>query len=259
MRIFNRDKDLQSVPPVPSMPDGINQLQPSRHLAADSIYRAPVPSLSQSEIPVSQSGGSLQAGNLNQGMKRSSPSLSINTTTQGSSRGHTPRQPYSTLVVPSPGPQSAPANLPEFPVLNLRPVSMLFSASFGDLVPSDPSITAVQETPRSDSPTSSRSPLTIPISPSRPTTSVINGDSHSAVKALQEQMISSKNAWERHIWELESQVRDLKAELEQLKGDDEYCDKCGRGKKPPQDAAGTINRPRARTGTSSSRFASSRA
>jgi hypothetical protein len=249
LRIFNRDKDVQSIPPVPSLPDGISQLQQSQRLTTASVHRVPVPSLSQPGVSIGQNNGSLlQATTKN--VKRSSPSLSINTTTQGSPARATSSSRSHTLEVPYAGPQSAPAEVPEFPILKLRPVSTLFSASFGDLVPSDPSETAGQETPRSSTPPLSRSALTTPTSPYRTLddfTSFVNPENHLAVKP-QEQMLSAKNAWQRHIWELEAQVRDLKAELEQLKNNDEYCNKCGRGKKPP---AGTIDRPRTRTGASS--------
>jgi len=76
----------------------------------------------------------------------------------------------------------------------------------------------------------------------------------STAKSLQEQLISARATWQRKVWELEGQVRDLKAELEEVKGrnGDEYCDTCGRGKKlpPASSGGGVVNRPRARTATS---------
>ena len=107
------------------------------------------------------------------------------------------------------------------------------------------------------------------------------GDQSSVIQALQEQILSSRRAWQRQIWELEGQVRDLKAEVEELRATDgkgEYCAACGRGGGGPRAfaggseasgsprtpdeprragvrAGGVVNRPRARTGISS-RFAS---
>lgn len=251
MRIFNRDKDIQSVPPMPPIPDEINQSQPSRTLAASSTRRVPVPSLWQPEVSVSQNGRTMHSDILttNKSSKQSSPSLSINTTIQDSSALAATSRPDVTLGVPSAGSRSAPANLPEFPTLKLRPVSMLFSASFGDLVPSDPS----QETSELYTPPSSRSPLTTPISSSGPRYDgiyVVNNETQSAVEVPQEHMPPTKSVWQRHIWELEGQVHDLKAELEYLKND-EYCDKCGRGRRTLQNSAKVINRPQARTGAPS--------
>lgn len=248
LKIFNRDRDLQNVPPVPSIPDGISHSQPSQPFASDSI---PAPPLSQAKPFMSQDSSMLQADIpiTSKGMKRSSPSLSIVTAQVSPTRSTIPSRSHAMLGLPSPGSQSAPANLPEFPVLRLRPVSKLFSASFGDLMPCE---TQVQGTFRSDSPPSSRSPLTTPLSPSRPfyNNSFVSDENHPAIIALQEQMLSSKTSWERHIWKLEGQVRDLKAELARLKDNDEYCDKCGRGETPPRTTTGIVNRPRAQTGTS---------
>ena len=81
-------------------------------------------------------------------------------------------------------------------------------------------------------------------------------DQSSAIQALQEQIVTARKAWQQHIWELEGQVRDLKAEVENLRttGNNKgYCDVCGRGK-PEEDGhtdtkkVGVVNRPRARTG-----------
>jgi len=99
----------------------------------------------------------------------------------------------------------------------------------------------------------------------------ISEDQSALVQALQEQIGAAKKAWQRHIWELEGQVRDLKAEVDDLRArdGDAYCDACGRGRPagPTQARSGTptstahdykmgvVNRPRARTGTSS-RFGS---
>lgn len=85
----------------------------------------------------------------------------------------------------------------------------------------------------------------------------------------------ARRAWQRQIWELEGQVRDLKAEVEEFRSAEnarEYCMACGRGNigRPPTEVidvsvedlkkagvkvGGIVNRPRARTGLGS-RFAS---
>ena len=118
-------------------------------------------------------------------------------------------------------------------------------------------------------------------------------DQAAVIQALHEQILSTRRAWQRQIWELEGQVRDLKAEVEELRAADarsEYCAACGRGAigrapsmddrggsgsgsgsgsggfpspRTPDDArrsgaraGGVVNRPRARTGTGNgSRFA----
>lgn len=97
-------------------------------------------------------------------------------------------------------------------------------------------------------------------------------DQSSVIRALQEQIVAARKAWQHQLWELEGQVRDLKAELEELRADDngqEYCSACGRGapvasgvglrlddlKRAGVKVGGVVNRPRARTGVGS-RFAS---
>jgi hypothetical protein len=185
-------------------------------------------------------------------------------------------------------PQSAPPNVTEFPALKLRPVSTLFSAHFGDHIvvsssrDSDPQpgLDADADTLSSTSPSTVISPVTPGMSLGRSSAdrdklpmATISEDQSALVQALQEQIVSAKKAWQRHIWELEGQVRDLKAEVDGLRaGDgDAYCEACGRGRPSgavggqPHGGAGAhdhkvfaggvVNRPRARTGTSA-RFGS---
>ena len=280
MRLFNagKEKDGQEYPPpVPSLPDTVNQQTAPKM----SITRRPVPSLSPSlmqsaGVPSNDpllSESNSWARNYTGPTKRNLPSLSINTASQASTRASTSAvaENYMGLTLSRPWtndqPQSAPPNVAEFPALKLRPVSTLFSAHFGDHIVTPESRSSGETTDDPDTPRSpSPNGLVFPVTPGSYTrtsndqpqiTSVSSIDDQSVVKSLQEQMASAKKAWQRHIWELEGQVRDLKAEVQLLKakGDDLYCDKCERGKREaPQSApvtVGVVNRPRARTGTSS--------
>ncbi|KAG6336132.1 hypothetical protein ID866_2970 [Astraeus odoratus] len=154
-------------------------------------------------------------------------------------------------------PQSAPPAAPDFQGLRLRPASALFSTHFADFVAnSDDDIP-------SDSATSPTVDSRVVLSPLTPTSSRpsgeephIIGDHSSTIKALQDQMLSAKKAWQQQVWELQGQVRDLKAELEDLRTADnkKYCDVCRRGdpQKWPkeielQKKLSIVDRPRART------------
>lgn len=184
-------------------------------------------------------------------------------------------------------PQSAPPAVTEFgaaalapmPSLRLRPVSTTFSSQFGDRYMAKPSLTpALEEDLGITSPASTVSPIT-PGLHTRLHTEVkdmvktpVQHDQSSLIHALQEQIVSAKLAWQRQIWELEGQVRDLKAEVEEARsqlGDGshaDFCETCGRG--VPLQACSDIpptlgkphsvlNRPRARTGAGAHRFGTS--
>lgn len=176
-------------------------------------------------------------------------------------------------------PQSAPANALQFPALRLRPVSTTFSSKFGEQFISRDSQPSMDEDLSTGSTVSSPMSVMSPITPglssrsipsdekksraSSTTSSSKHPDEQSAVvQSLQEQIVLAKKAWQRHIWELEGQVRDLKAEVQDLRApnarDEDYCQTCGRGtpRSAVQDGSGggVMNRPRARTGISSSRF-----
>jgi len=173
-------------------------------------------------------------------------------------------------------PHSAPAHVLGFPALKLRPVSTLFSAQFSEHLTkraSSPELDS-DDTPRTSSPAT---PLSFGPSIHELTRAVSAAtsleDQSDVIRALQEQIISSKLTWQRQIWELEGQVRDLKLELEELRvaGKEDYCEACGRGKPcngnsatnlsadAQQSKTSIVNRPRARTGISSSRFGNSTA
>ncbi|KAF5311853.1 hypothetical protein D9619_003138 [Psilocybe cf. subviscida] len=285
MRLFNGNKSHEKSddepPPVPVLPESDKYQAPQR-TPRSVIQRIPVPSLSPSLYEVASSTSSSLPDSPSRKLdmptspKRAPPpALSINTLSNGTSRASTSAvadrdglahslRPWASGLQQQP--QSAPANMHEFPALRLRPVSTLFSAHFGDhIVPESRSSeeTAGIETPRSSSPNGLMSPLS-PVSLTRTSTermitSVIpESDDQLTVKGLQKQLASSKVAMQRQIWELEGQVRDLQAELEDTKGKygDQHCNACGRGKKfvalpPAASGGGVVNRPRARTGTSS--------
>ncbi|KAF8167769.1 hypothetical protein B0H34DRAFT_29266 [Crassisporium funariophilum] len=289
MRLFNGNKlqekdERDSPPPVPSLPDGhaFNNYQHVQQISKSSAHRIPVPSLSPSLI---ESGSAQSSDSLASDWKppmpsprRTPPTLSINTIPQGSAvrssssavedrRSQTRPLPSFTLDRPwqnDQQPQSAPANVSEFPALKLRPISTLFSAQFGEhiVLNTEPRSSDETEldTPRSLSPNGPVTPWSHPrTSNEQALGSAGYDDQSSLVRSLQEQLNTSKKAWQRHIWELEGQVRDLKIELDDLKttNNDEHCQSCGRGKiqkDAPLSAlpgGSVVHRPRARTGTSS--------
>ena len=176
----------------------------------------------------------------------------------------------------SPDPRS-----PEFVTLSLRPVSTTFSADFAGQIHS-----TAHNGSRSSSDTDSGTPTsTTAISPQSPgfplpadkkgdkADAAAQEDQSAVIQALQEQVLAARRAWQREVWELEGQVRDLKAEVEDLRAANsarEYCPACGRGSVAPHTeddsrledlrkadvkVTSVVNRPRARTGVGS-RFAS---
>lgn len=246
MRLFNKDKDSQIPPPVPALPEGIHQSTVAQRMNPPTVQRVPVPPISPAHLTPSSSGSSWQTENSigTNNLKHSPRSpLSINTTPATTARSTYPAQAADRLTAPNrPDPdshtQSAPPNLLEFPVLKLRPVSTLFSASFGDLVPPG------NETTNSSRP---RSSTTLP-------SSFTSASSTAAEEQSDLKILPTKNAWNKQILELEGQVRDLKAELEELKAKNngDFCDKCGRGRGSQTQAPTSVaKRPRARTRSSS--------
>ncbi|KAG6911535.1 hypothetical protein DXG01_011837 [Tephrocybe rancida] len=310
MRLFNggRGQDKEEKlppPPVPSLSDAYAALNVAQKAPKGMSYRIPVPDLSPSppesylspERTPSPVDLTAAPSKPSPSPKRPIPPLSINTRRQsyGSHAHAVDDDDFQTRTAPSTNapyqpwlnasnPQSAPANVTEFPALKLRPVSTVFSAQFGDhivLPDSRPSLETDFGTPGSS--TKVFSPITPGSStlsdrssaadPKSAFMSSISEDQSSVVSALQEQILNAKHAWQRQIWELESQVRDLKAEVDDLrKVEDEgtFCENCGRGQRRPkvlssplrqpaeaQDGRNlsVVNRPRARTGISS-RFGS---
>ncbi|KAJ7071164.1 hypothetical protein C8F01DRAFT_419243 [Mycena amicta] len=280
MRLFNSGRgsgdDRDSPPPVPPLSDeyaAFNAPQSSGSRSTkSSIHRVPPPEISPSMLFESSERLS---------PRPSPPALSIRIGSQGRLRAASTVDDFQTRTVPSDLsdrdwhqadlPQSAPPNVTEFPALKLRPVSTLFSSHFADhmVLPRDsdsqPSLEADADT------SSSTSPISItPITPAtalgpssgdkeRTPMATISEDQSALVQALQEQLVGAKKAWQRHIWVLEGQVRGLKMEVERLRASDgEYCETCGRGTRVSDEGehdhkafVGVVNRPRARTGTSS--------
>ncbi|KAJ7492757.1 hypothetical protein FB451DRAFT_1389110 [Mycena latifolia] len=299
MRLFNgargAEKDEKdSPPPVPSLSDGyaaFNAQQSGAKLAKVSSHRVPAPQVSPSMIEAPNMWD--DSNKVSPTSRPIPPSLSINTGTQSRLRAASTADDFQTRTMPSDMserdwrqtdlPQSAPPNVTEFPALKLRPVSTLFSAHFGEHIvsrdsdPQQPGLDADVDTLSSLSPSTMVSPITPGMhlgrnSGDKVPMATISEDQSALVQSLQDQIVAAKKAWQRHIWELEGQVRDLKAEVDGLRAADGggYCDACGRGRpagasqaRPSGPAAapdqkaftGVVNRPRARTGTSA-RFGS---
>ncbi|KAL0951369.1 hypothetical protein HGRIS_008070 [Hohenbuehelia grisea] len=181
----------------------------------------------------------------------------------------------------------------EFPSLKLRPVSTVFSAKFGEHLAAgashehplpSPSYDTDGPSPTTASTLVSPSPVT-PVGLGRPDTartvrkassdngsvSLVGGggggravsagglsieaeEAHMTIRTLQDQIVAAKQAWQRQIWELEGQVRDLKAEVEDMRvaGKERgVCEMCGRGAgavaEGDGEQVGVVNRPRPRT------------
>jgi hypothetical protein len=300
MRLFNgarQDKEGKAQPPpVPSLSDAyaaLNVQQVEQKVSRATTHRIPVPELSVPDTArrtVPQYEHSLPVEDAIRSRpppspKRPLPSLSIDTLPQSPSSREVISSvqdlPFRTRGIPASGssrlfqnsstPQTAPAHVSEFPTLHLRPMSTMFSAQFGDHIIKDtrPSLDTDLGTP--DSSSNILSPITPNSSARFDLSSGEKDDQASIIQTFQEKSVSAKMTWQRQIWELEGQVRDLKAELEELRAssrDGDYCETCGRGKH--QDAlaghrpsgnirdvksSSVVHRPRARTGTSS-RFTS---
>ncbi|KAL1951060.1 hypothetical protein VTO73DRAFT_209 [Trametes versicolor] len=187
-------------------------------------------------------------------------------------------------------PSSAPPCKTDFVGLSIRPVSTLFSRELKEqLSVADDASLRTRPSLEVDTGTPTTAATAIsPLSPDfhphgkygrasdeKSGPMIAQDDQSSVIQALQEQILTARRAWQRQIWELEGQVRDLKAEVEELRaveGSADYCASCGRGggggRRPGGDdgrnveelrragvKTGVVNRPRARTGVGS-RFAS---
>lgn len=293
MSLFTKEKDRTPVPPsYPSFPAAIPPVP--RALKVSTTHRVPVPPLSpqffgdtdlsteSSDSHESTVNGHTTAESATSlpSPKRVTPALSINTSgstrrlpSNGASSNvlHPPVAPFATSSSIPDQPKSAPPGAPDFLApLKLRPVSTMFSSHFTDHI-IDPESASSERSAQpwldkdTGTPTSiNTSPLTadfpvhtLPQSRSEKSHTAVSPDDQSdIVRALQDQISVAQQAWQRHIWELEGQVRDLKSEIEELKhadGGGEHCHSCGRGhRRTARDEfkGSVLNRPRAPTGNS---------
>ncbi|KAI5123559.1 hypothetical protein M0805_003378 [Coniferiporia weirii] len=295
MKLFNgREKDKMhdtQPPPVPPIADSHLSLHPFEKPHSPPATRVPKVSMHRVPVPILNPPPNLfpsapSDGKDDSRSKKNIPSLSIKVTSPSSSfvlsHEPVPRRSDSPQSFPkslSPKiPTSAPAGTTHFSVLKLRPVSGFFSSNFAEHFISEETSPG---SPRNADTSSLISPTTIASSDLIP--SPINagfnignmvdhyyGDDRlgdgvlaldeeqtAIITALKEQIRTSRKAWQRQIWELEGQIRDLKAEVDGMKSG-EVCEVCGRGGAKPEKKdsnAGVIHRPRAKTGCGA-RFAS---
>ena len=283
MRLFNgKDKDKPQAPSPPPAPPAASPSMP--RTPKISSTRVPVPTLSPSLVPQSplqfdsmvkddrRENGSVGYPWDRESIAQQDPPLAIVTRGPPSSAGFTSSQSVRTGIGStslSSGlnldrglcPSSAPPSTTTFPGLSLRPISTIFSAHFADHISSfdSPSTARTDSSSTTAGGSSVSSPL--PTEPSFDEKQIAEDDPYVIIQQLQEQMRSTRKAWQHQIWELEGQVRDLRAEidgmrLKELRG--ERCILCGRSDDPDQGAReasrstgsrrGVVDRPRARTG-----------
>ncbi|KAI0321130.1 hypothetical protein OF83DRAFT_1051772 [Amylostereum chailletii] len=283
MRLFNgKDKDAPSLPPLPVVVDA---LPPAPRTPKLPSSRVPVPSFSSS-APSSTDDmtdkGNCLDGSPRRGSagRRRHPPPAIFTpsetstnllpySSQEDNRSRSTLVPEATMpTLRAPTPNSAPPGSSEFPSLRLRPISTVFSAHFAEHL-MDNDLTSELE-PDTSTIASGLSPITPGFSVSSRMSDdrimLQSDDPSTVIQALQDQLTASRKAWQRQIWELECQVRDLRSEVEEMRAKEssgDHCTLCGRGGIPRQDEdllpalaktgtfdarSGVVNRPRARTG-----------
>ncbi|KAG2159720.1 uncharacterized protein EDB93DRAFT_1111655 [Suillus bovinus] len=288
MRLFNgrerekgRDKGRSPPPPVPPLHGVYSDYPHAGNEDSKSSLPTILPRLSSLSSDARSSTALNESSSDAEGLspKMSSPSLKRAPPSLYISTGASNRSPLCAdhrLMDPAQSPQSGkkPPGHPQleaidFQALKLRPISTTFSSQFADIV----AIPEVEHTPELelDTPTSTISSVAAlsPVTPgwSRPSDDKSSPEEQSLViKALREQMIAAKKAWQHQIWDLQGQVRNLQAEIEDLHAADEdkgYCEHCGRGGPRKEREAsnagakkiGVVDRPRGRTGDSA-RFVS---
>lgn len=294
MKLFNgREKERhQDVPPLPITTQGVVMPQTPETPVYTEQTTPRVAKMSTHRVPVPPLPTSPKHSTVAQSEPRSrkpAPALTIKVSTpptpfthgldpqprrsdspKSSSKAHTPLQ----------IPVSAPAGTTQFPSLKLRPVSGFFSSGFADhlLAAGDDQMQS-PTSPRADtfsllspSTVSSNEPIPSPVNTGGFFTDHPSGvmaasseDPAAVISALKEQIRTHRKVWQRQIWELEGQVRDLKAEIEDMRGGGggEMCEMCGRGgllsgdapERKGSNGSGVIHRPRAKTGHGA-RFAS---
>ena len=271
MRMFSKEKVATTPPPdIPSLSLEEPKSTPlAPRTPRSPIQRIPVPPINLAVHPVVNSPtGSPQSlegtvddpsSHSGPSLKRIIPPLCINTGNPGLNRSHTlvhqasnslgsnPLQPPKPNFGSPAGnegskPQSAPPGKTDF--LSLRPVSTGFSSQFADHLlgmERKSSFEHVLDADSSTPTTATESPLSPgfmrgEISLSTTVTSAKSSSDDSqpdVIRALQGQIFGAKEDWQRHIWGLESQIRDLKAEIEEMQqaeGSGRYCEVCGRGR-----------------------------
>ena len=253
-------EESKSVPPVPRTP-------------RLPVHRIPVPPVSSAvnttANPLTDSPTSLDgttddhSSNSGPSPKRIIPPLCINTNSPGINRsfsqthqasnslGTNPLQPpkptFASLADNGGSkPQSAPPGKTDFVALSLRPVSTGFSSHFADHLLRmekkmlfEPALDVDSGTPTTATESGGISPLSPDFVSLRDPTTATSAKSSSddsqqdVIRALQGQIFGAKEDWQRHIWGLEGQIRDLKAEIEEMRQAEDYgryCDVCGRGR-----------------------------
>jgi hypothetical protein len=290
MRLFNgKEKDKTRAPSPPlAQPVTVPSMPRTPKL---SSARVPVPTLSPSLVPQSP----LQLGSIIKGDGRETdpvgspwdqeqqvPALTIITTKDASpSSAPTSLQSMRTGTGGSSiisglcpdhrglSPASAPPLTTTFPGLSLRPISTVFSAHFADHIMSLDSPSASTTQTDSSSTTaggsgsggSSLGPYaTEPSFDEKHVVTDADDDPYAIIQQLQEQLRSTRKAWQHQIWELEGQVRDLRGEIDEMRLKElrgERCILCGRTDEADQSVGGhgVVDRPRARTGVGTMRFA----
>jgi hypothetical protein len=287
MRLFNgKDKDKTQAPSPPQAPPVTAPSMPRTPKLSSA--RVPVPTLSPSLVPQSPlqldsivNGDGRENGSVGSPWNQESQqgaTLTIITTKDTSPSG-TPTSSQSLRtgnggssiisgLNPDRGlsPASAPPLTTTFPGLSLRPISTVFSAHFADHIMSlDSSSSSTTQTDSSSttagcsgSSSSNLSPLAT--EPSFDEKHAVTGDDpYVIIQQLQEQLRSTRKAWQHQIWELEGQVRDLRAEIDEMRLKElrgERCLLCGRSDELDHvGGLGVVDRPRARTGVGTMRFA----
>jgi hypothetical protein len=163
------------------------------------------------------------------------------------------------------GPASAPPSTTTFPGLSLRPISTVFSAQFANHIMSLDSPSTTQTDSSSTTAGCSGGSGSSMLSPLGTEPSfdekhvVTEDDPYVIIQQLQDQLRSTRKGWQHQIWELEGQIRDLRAEIDGIRlreSRGERCLLCGRSDEPDHGAGGQgiVDRPRARTGVGT-RFA----
>jgi hypothetical protein len=254
-----------------------------------SSARVPVPTLSPSLVSQSplqldsivkgdgRENDSVASPLDQESIQQQGPALTIITTKHASPSGtptssqslHTGRGGSSMISGLSPErglcPASAPPLTTTFPGLSLRPISTVFSAQFADHIMSldSPSTSTTQTDSSSTTAGGSGSGSLSPLATETffdEKHAVTEDDPYVIIQQLQEQLRSTRKAWQHQIWELEGQVRDLRAEIDEMRLRElrgERCLLCGRADEPDQSVGGhgVVDRPRARTGVGTMRFA----